>query len=68
MTTGQRFQSFRKEIGLTQQELADKLGLTRSSVARIENGYGNMTMTVMIKAADVFGCTLDTLIGRRIEK
>ena len=67
MTTGQRFQAFRKEIGLTQQELADKLGIKRSSVARIENDYGNMSTPVMIKAADVFGCTLDTLIGRRVE-
>lgn len=68
MTTGQRFQAFRKEIGLTQQELADKLGIKRSSVARIENGYGNMTVPVMIKAADIFGCSLDTLTGRRVEK
>ena len=68
MTTGQRFQAFRKELGLTQQEHADKLGLKRSSVARIENGYGNMSTPVMIKAADVFGCSLDTLTGKRIEK
>ena len=68
MTIGQRFQHFRKEAGLTQQELADKLGITRSSVARIENGYFNMSTPVMIKAADVFGCSLDTLTGRRVEK
>lgn len=68
MTTGQRFQAFRKELGLTQQELADKLGLKRSTVARIENGYGNTSMPVMIKAADLFGCTLDALTGRRVEK
>lgn len=68
MTTGQRFQNFRKEAGMTQQELADKLGIKRSSVARIENGYGNMSVPVMIKAADLFGCTLDTLTGRRVEK
>lgn len=68
MTTGQRFQAFRKDAGLTQQEFADKLGIKRSSVARIENGYGNMSVPVMIKAADLFGCTLDTLTGRRVEK
>ena len=35
---GQQFRSLRKALGLTQAELADRLGMTQPMVSRIERG------------------------------
>jgi DNA-binding XRE family transcriptional regulator len=40
---------------LTQQQLADKAGLTRSVIARIESGRHNITIASLIKIAESMG-------------
>ncbi len=57
----ENIQRFRKEAHLSQEELAEKVGVSRQTVAKWENGttvpdiYSCMTM------ADVFEVSLDTL-------
>lgn len=38
MDKGQRIKSLRKKLGLTQQEFANKLNISRSNIGNIENG------------------------------
>ena len=38
MELGERIRSLRKQKGLTQEELASRLGLQKSAVAKYENG------------------------------
>lgn len=40
MTLGQRIQKGRKETGLSQEELAEQLGVSRQAVSRWENDNG----------------------------
>ena len=40
MTLGQRIQKGRKEAGLSQEELAEQLGVSRQAVSRWENDNG----------------------------
>ena len=47
----------RKEM--TQQELADKIGVTRQTVNAIELGKYSPSLEVAFKIADVFGLPLD---------
>ena len=68
MFMGQYVKKLREDSGLTQQELADKLGIARGSLARIEGNYGVMSLTLAIQLADFFNCSLDTLTGRRVKK
>ena len=49
---------------LTQQELADKLGLTRSRIGAYETGVNNPEYAVLLRLADYFHVTLDYLTGR----
>lgn len=48
----------RKEQGLTQEDLADKTGLHRSHIVRIEQGRYNVTIEVIGKIAHALGCHL----------
>lgn len=55
---------FRDEKGLTQQELADTIGVAKSSVAHWELGIKRISVSHLIALADLFGCTTDQLLGR----
>lgn len=45
----------RQSIGLTQQEFADKFGLTRRQLIELEKGRGNPTIETLQKVCQPFG-------------
>ena len=51
----------RKIHGMTQEELADKVGVTRQSIAQWESGRTCPNLTQSKALADAFGVTLDDL-------
>lgn len=51
----------RSEAGLSQQELAEKLGVTRQTINAIEKGDYNPTINLCIAICRVLGKTLDEL-------
>jgi DNA-binding XRE family transcriptional regulator len=40
--------------GLTQQDLAEKMHTSQSSIARIESGKGNPTLNFLVRLGNVF--------------
>ncbi len=59
----QNIRKYRKEIGLTQEELADRLGVSYQSVSRWENGSGYPDIELLPAMADLFGIGIDKLMG-----
>lgn len=58
MEMGQRIKQLRKEMGWTQAELASKLGLKDSAIAKYEKGrVENMKRDTIAKMAELFGCS-----------
>lgn len=57
-----RIKSERALIGLTQQDLADMIGVDKSTIVRWESG-GSLTQDNIVKMHDIFGCTADWLLG-----
>ena len=58
----------RKEKGLTQAQLAEKLGVTDKSVSRWENGRTMPDMSLYEDICDVLGIQVSELLyGRRLE-
>ena len=57
-----RIRELRQEKQLSQEELARRLGVDRSSVARWETGSNNPRMEKLLALAKIFGCSLDELI------
>ncbi len=43
LTQGNRVKKLRKELGLTQEEFGEKLGLKKNSISQIENGVNSLT-------------------------
>jgi len=48
----------RKQKGLSQAELAKKIGTKQSNIARMETGQQNFTTDTLQKIADAFKCNL----------
>lgn len=57
----ENIQRFRKEAHLSQEELAEKVGVSRQTVAKWENGTTVPDIHACMTMADVFGISLDTL-------
>jgi len=60
---GQRIAQLRKEKGWTQVEFAEKLGIQRTALARIEVGNVNTTILTIKKIASVLGTKASELIS-----
>lgn len=54
----------RMDAGLTQIEVANKLGVAQAQYARWENGGRNPKDETVEKLAEIFGVTFDKLQGR----
>ena len=59
---GERLKNYRKARGLTQQELADRLGVSNKSVSRWESG-GYPDVATLGPLARALGVTVDDLLG-----
>lgn len=46
----------RLECGLTQKELADKVGVDQSMICQIERGTKSPTLALSVEIADALGC------------
>ena len=57
----------RNERGISQQTLAQELGITQQSVNKYENHKIEPEIATLIVLADYFGVTVDYLIGRTDE-
>lgn len=62
MTTGEKITEERKELGLTQQQFADELGVTRQAVSRWESDLAFPETEKLIKLSEMFGCSIDYLV------
>ena len=58
MSMKDKIKDRRTELGLTQEQLADKLGLQKSAIAKYENGrVENIKRSVIVKMAQVLECS-----------
>lgn len=63
LTLGKRIAAGRKKLGLTQDQLAEKLGVTAQAVSKWENDQSCPDITMLPKLADIFGTSTDALLG-----
>ncbi len=63
MNFGEKLKSLRKEAGMTQTDLAMRLGITKSVVSYYERQERSPSPDVLIKLTDIFHVTADYLLG-----
>lgn len=65
---GKRIVANRKRLGLTQDQLAEQLGVTAQAVSKWENDQSCPDIAMLPKLAEIFGITTDALLGRENPK
>lgn len=64
---GEFFKYQREQAGLSQLQLAQKIGTSHQNISRWENGDVLPSIDHCVKLADFYGITLDELVGRDIK-
>lgn len=62
MTTGEKIAALRREKGLSQEALGEKLGLSRQAVSKWEADQAVPTMDNLVELSRLFGVPVDTLL------
>ena len=55
---------WREYRGLSQQRLADRIGVTHGAISQLENGHVSYTQGMLEALADALSCTPADLVGR----
>ena len=56
--------ALRQEKGFTQGSLAEKLNISLKTVSHWETGYTEPSVSQLIALAELYGVSLDELVGR----
>lgn len=67
MRIAENIRFYRKQLGMTQEELAKKLGGGKSLVSNYENGYSVPDIYTLCLLAHIFDVSLDDLVEWKLE-
>jgi transcriptional regulator with XRE-family HTH domain len=59
----ENIRSYRKRMGLTQEQLAERLGITLGAVSKWERGSSEPDLSYIMELAELFHVSVDALIG-----
>ena len=64
---GQRTAELRKRAGISQQRLAEMLGVSRTTITQIENGKRKVSVDELEKLSEIFNLSMDNLLSSKEE-
>ncbi|QWH32022.1 XRE family transcriptional regulator (plasmid) [Bacillus mycoides] len=67
MTFGEKLFQLRKEKGLSQEKLAEKINTTRQAISKWENGQGYPETEKLLMIGNIFGVSMDYLLKDSVE-
>ena len=68
MDFSEKLTALRKQEGLSQEQLADRLGVTRQSVSKWESGAAFPELIKLISLSEIFGVSVDYLVKDYLEE
>lgn len=60
---GVNLRAFRERLGMRQEDLAEMMGMSRSTIAQIERGGRRVTVEDLVKFAEVLNTSVDILLN-----
>jgi transcriptional regulator with XRE-family HTH domain len=60
---GKRIRALRRQANLSQEDVAERVGLTRTSITNIERGRQQLQVHTLVAIADTLGVRLDELLA-----
>lgn len=63
MAEYRRIRDMREDKDLTQRELAEMLGMQQQQYYRYEKGYRDFPIDILIRLSDMYGVSVDYLLG-----
>ena len=63
-TFGQRITRLRKEKGLTQNDIAERVNVTSQAVSKWENDQATPDIDILVKLSEIYDISLDELFGK----
>ena len=63
---GRNIKYLRKSTGMTQEQLADKIGVDQKQVSRIEGGHARAKLPTYLQIANVFGVSIDYFLANAL--
>ena len=60
---GTHIKHIRQKMGLTQNQVAEALGVTPGYISNVENNRTAMSLRILTYYAKLCGCSLDSLVG-----
>lgn len=66
MTFGEKLKAFRKNVGISQEQLAEKLCVSRQAITKWETDGGMPDINNLKNIADLFGVSVDHLLERNV--
>ena len=67
LTLAENIRTFRKERKMTQEQLAEVLGVTVGAVYKWESGLSSPELALIVQMADFFDVSVDVLLGHRMK-
>ena len=67
MRWNKRIRDLREDHDMTQDELADKLNISKRTLLRYESGISEPTIGILISLSLIFNVSIDYLVERKIE-
>lgn len=64
LTIGENIAKYRDAAGLTQQELAERVGISVAFISRVERGEKSMKVRTLWATAEALGVSCDALLRR----
>ena len=59
---GKRISNFRNKKGMSQEELGEKLNISREHISRIETGKRNLGLDALVDIANALGVSADDIL------
>ena len=65
LSIGSNIRLLRSTCRLKQQQFAERIGISQTHLSNIEHNNVQVSLKLLVRSANVLGCTLETLLDRK---